>query len=401
MIFYATQDSFGKGWHAQTNWLASQILDLPAEEKSIIKLENFSTFGFTDISRHRSTNQDRALIAYSASNHTNRNWFLAVVCDGVGGNQASQHAAALASATIVQHTAELDGEGSAQAILEASLSKAHLEVLNRFGGKSSTTVVALLVKGFDAALGWAGDSRAYEFLDSITAEQAQITTDDTLGAALNRASIGISQQLNDDIAERLSQAIGADMPFRPNCTSWIGKAPEATHLLLCTDGVWKPLSTALTALVSACSDRSELARRLLLSSEWLGGNDNATAILLPSIPEIYNSLRDPKNWLPPDNCAICLPGGKTIILPNLATNQNRSKRHPSPQFSKNISVQSWGPAGIKKQKTLEPDITEKEKDSLSNSIKKLNKTIEVVAEEESNDDKAKSAQQIHKDKSTD
>lgn len=295
-----------------TQWLARQVEQLPPESRSFIKLDPFKSFGFTDIRHGRSGNQDRAVVAYRSSSDSSENWYLAVVCDGVGGSLNGERAAALACASLVAEISASHKTAPLAVLLHNALEETHKVVCAAFEKRSSTTLAAFVVKGDQSAICWIGDSRVYQLSHQVTL----ITRDDTLKTALELAG-NFAEELNEEFAERLSQAIGGDCQIKPNVSPLMLSSHD--DYLLCSDGVWKPLTATLQDLTANCPDRAELTRRLLLTSDWHGGKDNATAIVLPSPFEIKSALLRPTNYTPVGCCAVCLPGGTQLFVPKLET----------------------------------------------------------------------------------
>ena len=56
-------------------------------------------------------------------------------------------------------------------------------------------------------------------------------------------------------------------------------------------------------------------RRLLLMSDWMGGIDNASAILIPPMKEVRGFLRDPVNKTPENFMLMSLPGHLQSLIP--------------------------------------------------------------------------------------
>lgn len=293
------------------SWVASLVLRLPAEARSSLRVERLPLLGFTDVRRAAAGNQDRIAVAYSAGGVRATDWLLAIVCDGVGGSSFGEHAASEAVATMAQEIARRRVRRPAADSLREAFLQSHNHIASLYGTRASTTVVALLVTSDEAVLGWVGDSRAYQVAGG---DVKLITEDDTLAAATARAHPGLAFELNDEYGERLSQALGGPGSVVPHVVSWASSAPEAV-CLLCTDGVWKPTEGVLRSLVESCADSAELLRRLLLTSDWLGGRDNASAILAPSVQGIRKFLADSDNGTPPGCFLLCLPGQLQVVLP--------------------------------------------------------------------------------------
>lgn len=291
-------------------WLANLVLKLPPDARSSLKIDSLPLVGFTDVGRAAHGNQDRIAVAYSVEPGGNLGWLLAIVCDGVGGSSHGESAAAMAVASVALEIAGSRRTG-ATGMLRNALHRAHARTSHAFNSKSSTTAVALLVTNESAAIGWVGDSRAYQISDG---KAALLTADDTLASVLARGNSALNIELNDEYADRLSQAIGGENSVLPNVISWEPSAKDAV-CILCTDGIWKPTEQVFNALVDSCRDGSELMRRLLLLSNWMGGLDNASAILVPAIGTVREFICNPINATPKDFLAICLPGPIQTLLP--------------------------------------------------------------------------------------
>ena len=295
------------GW---IEWLSRQVHSLPKEARSFVKSDEFKAYGFTDARHTRHPNQDRVALAARVGAPARDNWFMAIVCDGVGGSAHGERAASLATATLIAEVAIASRSVSPVDVLQVAISRTHSRVFHVLDGKSATTIVAALVQSNGSAVGWVGDSRIYSLGGS---KLQQVSTDDTLRAALDASSKILANSLNDEFADRLSQAVGGELPVRPHVVPWNPKTMGGC--LLCTDGVWKPLESTLSTLVANCrEDAGELARRLLLSSDWYGGQDNATAILLPSLEAVVEELHRPEG-LPDQALQIFLPNARFVCRP--------------------------------------------------------------------------------------
>jgi hypothetical protein len=200
---------------------------------------------------------------------------------------------------------------NAAEVLRDAFQSAHFRTSVAFQSKSSTTAVAWLVAGNTAAIGWVGDSRAYQISGG---KATLLTTDDTFAGAMARADSRFKFDLNEEYGDRLSQAIGGENSVTPNVIEWSSSADDAS-CLLCTDGIWKPTEPAFDTMVDACRDGPELMRRLLLLSDWMGGTDNASAILIPPLGTVRKFICDPSNSTPNGSIVICLPGPMQTLFP--------------------------------------------------------------------------------------
>ncbi len=208
--------------------------------------------------------------------------FLAVVCDGVGGNNGGETASRVAVESIIAwFTGNDDLEPSER--LQASIKYANSKINEVASGDRSldgmaTTVVALYLEKKMAYWASAGDSRIYLF-DS--GEVHQITRDHSL----------VQQMIDDGL---LTPQAAEKHPFRHVITRAIGErdtieidtgrlAVEYKHdikFLLCSDGVSGNISTDELAQLLGENDLSEISFRISDKVEKKGANDNYTYILI-------------------------------------------------------------------------------------------------------------------------
>lgn len=330
--------------------------------------------GFTDDRRAAYGNQDRIAVAYAAGRGES-SWLLAIVCDGVGGSSHGERAASTAAASVALEVARSDTRKELAKVLGTALSRAHSQTANRFQSKSSTTAVALLVSHADAVVGWVGDSRAYLLSGG---KAALLTTDDTLAAAAARANPDLGIELNEEYGERLAQAIGGTNPVSPNILAWKSAEPDAM-CMLCTDGVWKPTEAALDSLVGACQDVPELARRLMFVSDWMGGTDNASALLVPSVARLRDFLAHAASPTPEGFLSLHLPGPSHVLIPSQEAAAGQRVREDVPDKQANLPgfTQTTPP-------TKEPPAKRKANSSKKVDVKPKNRRLSnqlVIAEE--------------------
>lgn len=309
------------------NWLMSLVLQLPHDARSSLKIDPLSLVGFTDVRHGSYGNQDRIAVAYCAEQKPASSWLLAIVCDGVGGSLHGERAAALTISTMALEMAGLRRLNAVDALREALL-RAHSRTTSAFQSKSSTTAAALLITDNGAAIGWIGDSRVYE----VSQGKARLlTSDDTLAGALAKVDSKLASELNDEYAERLSQAIGGANMVTPNVLNWYPSNEDA-FCILCTDGVWKTTEHVLGALTKTCRDAPELMRRLLVQSDWLGGIDNASAVYVPPINAVRSFLANPANRSTQDAIVVCLPGPLQTLIQIQPVNNSMLAERPDRQI---------------------------------------------------------------------
>lgn len=299
--------------------LEQELVSMSPIGRHFIKVAGDLALGFTDRRHSEKGNQDRLLVAWNACAAVKKDrWFFAGICDGVGGESDGDIAASIALAEAV---AALCVRGTAsdpvQGIKLAALA-AHKAVLRRLQGRSATTFAGFFVNAEGkAAFGWVGDSRIYQLRQDAA---HQLSYDDTLEEMLKRKSLLTSEssfdpawaELQPRWKESLGQAIGSDLPIEPHAELWPNK-DLSDGCILCTDGVWKPLEGVFDKVISSGIKQQDVARRLLSTSDNLGGIDNATAIILPSVSNICEWLNTPP-YSNTDLVEIVFPD-KTLIAP--------------------------------------------------------------------------------------
>lgn len=269
---------------------------MPPQGRLGLKVATDLAIGFTDDRNTEKGNQDRLAVAYCLDpSQSGEKWFFAGVCDGVGGEAQGDVAASITLAEIISELC-VGEAGNLEKRLSRAILRAHTEVQERLQKRAATTFAGVLISERGGiAIGSVGDSRIYSASDDALVKLSQ---DDTLAEMLRRQAPQPSDQrvqetiqaLKLQWQESLGQAIGSELPLQPRTSVWAHIA-HGTGCLLCTDGVWKPLEPVLAQVVRASGGRQDLARRLLIMTDHLGGTDNATAVVLPEIAKVHQWLR--------------------------------------------------------------------------------------------------------------
>lgn len=233
--------------------------------------------GVSDRGLKHQRNEDRFAIRQIGTG------FIIVVCDGVSSSTQSE----LASSSVtddVTETLEASLRRHSASSPERTVRTAIIDAQNRLAadspeGNPSTTIVAALVNGLDAAVGWAGDSRAY-WIGS--AEARQLTADHSwINQVVSSGEISLEQAATAPQAHGITRWLGADAGENANPEVIHFTVPGPGYLLLCTDGLWNyaPEAAQLSALMHDGSSL-EIARKLAEFANAQGGHDNVTAVVL-------------------------------------------------------------------------------------------------------------------------
>lgn len=277
-----------------TRWLERALATMPAQGRLLLKAPQELAFGFTDDRKTEKGNQDRALIAYCLDPaHCGEPWFFAGICDGVGGQPQGEIAASIALAEILSELC-VGGSDAPSRRMEKATLRAHAAVRQRLRGSATTFAGVLLSARGTLTIGAVGDSRIY----ALSNEVVKLSQDDTLEQMLQRQAPDandaqlreVLQGLAPQWKDSLGQAIGSELPLKPQIDT-LSHAKDIAGCLLCTDGVWKTVQHVLEQVVAASGDRQDLARRLLNLTEVLRATDNATAIVIPDVPNVLRWLR--------------------------------------------------------------------------------------------------------------
>jgi len=240
----------------------------------------------TDRGFRHDRNEDRCAIAHSGD------IFAMVVCDGVSSSHLSEFASsAVAQGTLeaLIHTPTPEAAADPEAAMRSAIVAGAAALVSQSphgpdDNPPSTTVVAALVIGAEAIIGWMGDSRAY-WIDASGAKP--LTRDHSwMNDVAAAAGLTPEQAAGSPNAHAITRWIGADSTGVPDPT--IVRHPLAGPgiLLLCTDGLWNYAETndVMTKVVhdasSAGQTAVEIARNLVQFANDQGGTDNITAAVL-------------------------------------------------------------------------------------------------------------------------
>ncbi len=231
----------------------------------------------------RKYNQDRVAYAYTDEA------LLLVLADGMGGHSYGEIAAQIAIQTFMQAFAKAAQPQISDAgrFLWGAMKSSHEAIIhyagsNQLEGSPGTTCVAALVQDGEVTWAHAGDSRFYLLRDG---KVLGVTSDHSVVQHLADAGI-------------ISQDEMKTHPDRNKITNCLGGAeemfyiekslPVAVHagdvLLLCSDGLWSPLSNIEIAETMAAGNLLRSLEKLvdiaLLREQSRADNTTAVAVRL-------------------------------------------------------------------------------------------------------------------------
>jgi serine/threonine protein phosphatase PrpC len=265
---------------------------LPRDHVEVVLTPTFA--GVTDRGKRHTCNEDALALADVPEDTSAA---LLVVCDGVSSAQRADEAsdAAAQAACVVLRVAVQDAvvrgltedsPAMREAIMEAAIAAAHEAACaisydpDKPKDPPGATVVAALVRGGTATLGWLGDSRAYW----ISPSSATLLTHDHswVNAVVDAGEMNEEDALKAPEAHAITRCLGPLNDGVPEPTIRTVALNGPGCLLLCTDGLWNyaPETDQLAALVRAASgDALAVCRSLVEFALSKGGRDNITAAL--------------------------------------------------------------------------------------------------------------------------
>ena len=227
--------------------------------------------GVTDRGTVRTENQD-VWAAFVAREDTPNRIGL-VVADGMGGHAGGREAAAAAVEAAVLR---LRQGGTPPDLIHDSIHDANAAVAgvrHQIGGDPGTTLVLASVQGPHAVIGNVGDSRAYVVRGGLI---TQLTFDHSWVGDEVRAGRLRAEDVRSHARRNVITRAVMGVPVVADVLA-TDLQPGDT-LLLCTDGVWEPLSDEhIAALVTDAGPLVRDLERLCEAALDAGGRDNVTA----------------------------------------------------------------------------------------------------------------------------
>ena len=203
-----------------------------------------------------------------------------VLADGMGGHVGGGEAAdaAVSAALRTLDGASTEGEHGTSGLLADAVARADAAVAgvrDNIGGNPGTTLVIAIVDRDSVSIANIGDSRAY-LVHEGTARR--LTTDHSwVGEEVLAGRLPADSERHHPRRNLLTRAVLGD-PVAADIGSHPWKRGDA--VLLCSDGVWEPLSDAdLGQLTTADLVTDEVAEAICSAALAAGSRDNVTAVV--------------------------------------------------------------------------------------------------------------------------
>lgn len=267
--------------------ILEEILDeIAGSHAAQVAIDELALVMATHPGSKRDRNEDRIAVARIVAPNT-ETYTVALVCDGVGGSESGDQAAALAIASIIADLAQQQGRPSLKELAVALVRRADDLVRKDLQGRGATTLVMLLAtaSGYLVCAN-VGDSRAYSW-DPGSSKLDQVTIDDTIENDLkdipgNHAALLKARGLQG----RLSQAIGESGRTADELRiQTYTKERFRLGAVLGSDGLWRAARDFETAVANSATP-TDAVRRAIALANWVGGVDNASLIAVGDVERL-------------------------------------------------------------------------------------------------------------------
>lgn len=234
--------------------------------------------GACDTGIARDHNED----AISIQEDDGRGYYLAAVCDGMGGHSAGEVASALAIGIINDVVSRRFNDLDPLQLLAEAFSLANSHIVEQAAHNPAAhgmgcTCVAILGIRDRFWVAHAGDSRAYRVRNG---QAEQLTTDHTMVQELvEQGLLTPAQAAQHPYRGRLSRCLGHG---RTNTDADVAELvmKRGDNLLLCSDGLSDVVPIKEVSALVCQRDVRDAAHRLIEAANKWGGPDNISAIVM-------------------------------------------------------------------------------------------------------------------------
>ena len=236
-------------------------------------------YGRSDVGMLRHENQD----AFGDCALKDNAW-LALVCDGMGGEAGGKDAAETCVSAFV--SAFSGGEAPSEKALKKTLAVANAAILARAKEKGfvrmGTTLVLALARPDTLTLLWVGDSRAYLFRDGTL---SRLTHDHSyVHQLVDKGTITEREARIHYQRNLITRAVGTAGKAEPDTRKLAWQ--EGDRLLLCSDGLFSMVEEKEIEEILAEGDpAARTVHELVCAANFHGGEDNITVLLLENKKE--------------------------------------------------------------------------------------------------------------------
>ena len=245
--------------------------------------EGVQVAGMSDLGCQRENNEDCYSYWEPADDaEFARKGRLAIVADGMGGHEGGQEASRIAVETIERvYSEQADGEPQMQLLV--GFREAHQQIVRfamehpEFRGMG-TTATAIVLLGNQLFYGHIGDSRLYRVHEK---QITRMTRDHSyVGRLFENGVISAAEAETHPQRHILTAALGTGPEFTPDSAPQPIILESGDTLVLCTDGLWGPLTDREVQEAVIANPPMEACRALIALARERGGPDNITLQVL-------------------------------------------------------------------------------------------------------------------------
>lgn len=248
-------------------------------------LWNLQVGADTDVGRHRQRNEDSFCVLLAGEDLPSDVPAVVAVADGMGGHEAGDVASAFVIDAIRAAFApdgelrrlESDLAPQLAAMLRRANVDLHAAAVEQGAARGMGSTITLgVVRGQELVVAHVGDSRLYRFR---AGQIEQITEDHSWTAEQRRRGlISEEEEAHHPRRNLLTDCIGVDREITVFTTSL--SLRDGDRFLICSDGLFGPVSDDEIATILMTSDPEAAASLLVERANDAGGPDNITAVVL-------------------------------------------------------------------------------------------------------------------------
>lgn len=241
--------------------------------------------GFTDKGRIRANNEDSFLLEEIKGDKRGISAMLAVVADGMGGQDFGEVASQAAVATFHRKTGSLGRMDSAREWLGCVARDANAEVLRQHAALNvsngmGSTLIAGLFYNDRLAIANVGDSRAYLLRQG---QLKRLTRDHSLMEIMvEKGLIQPEEVYTHPRRGEISRFLGQGNDVEADTDEIIVQPSDI--IVFCSDGLWEMVRDPdIAAILEAYNDPAQAVNKLIAAANQAGGVDNITAVVVKVI----------------------------------------------------------------------------------------------------------------------
>ncbi|MEI6044618.1 MAG: protein phosphatase 2C domain-containing protein [Chloroflexota bacterium] len=249
----------------------------------------------SDVGRQRTNNEDSAVAFLGMVERSNTTFGFFALADGMGGHENGEVASNIAVRKMMDGVMRdfylptkegrplgIAGETPTE-IMVSLINDANqaivTEGMSRYRVSMGTTLSCVILYGPVGIIGHVGDSRIY-VVERETKVMRQLTRDHSLVQRM--VELGqLTQEETLDHPQRsfLYMSLGQRGLVNPDTETM--PLADASHLLLCSDGLWDMLDDATIAqILTSNAEPDKACQQLIEAANEAGGGDNVTVIII-------------------------------------------------------------------------------------------------------------------------